>query len=183
HANRAALIGDGAGDRLANPPRRVRAEFVAALVVELVDRAHEADVAFLDQVEQLEAAVDVLLRERNDEAEVRFDQLGLRAIGDAATARDRIERLRRALLRGGHLARNDAELLLDALDHAAVEPEPFELRDDLVARNLVLRFLGPFRLRRPRLGLLRLWPVELLQRPLEQAGDLEHRRLVEGIFV
>src|SRR5258707_1221608 len=56
-ANRAALVGDRARDRLAHPPRSVGRELVAALVVELVDCAHETDVALLDQVEQLEAAV------------------------------------------------------------------------------------------------------------------------------
>ena len=47
-ADRTALIGDGAGDSLANPPRGVGGEFVAALVFELVDGTHETRVAFLD---------------------------------------------------------------------------------------------------------------------------------------
>src|SRR6476646_1879742 len=36
-ADRARLVGDGPRDRLADPPRRVRGELVATLVVELVD--------------------------------------------------------------------------------------------------------------------------------------------------
>src|SRR5829696_8663195 len=44
NADRAGLVGDGAGDRLADPPRRVRRELVAALVLELIDGLHEADV-------------------------------------------------------------------------------------------------------------------------------------------
>ena len=87
-ADRARLVGDRAGDRLADPPRRVRRELVAALVLELVDGLHQADVALLDQVEELQAAVRVLLRDRDDEAEVRLDELGLRALGDALALAD-----------------------------------------------------------------------------------------------
>ena len=46
-------------------------------MLELLDGLHEADVALLDQVEELEPAVGVLLRDRDDEAEVRDDQLVL----------------------------------------------------------------------------------------------------------
>ncbi len=60
-ANRAALIGHRAGDRLANPPRRVRAELEAAAVFELIDSPHQAGVAFLNQVQERQAAVAVLL--------------------------------------------------------------------------------------------------------------------------
>src|SRR5215469_14644178 len=68
------LIGDGARDGLPDPPRRVGAELVPALVLELVDRLHEADVALLDQVQELQAAVRVLLRDADDEAQVRLDE-------------------------------------------------------------------------------------------------------------
>src|SRR6185369_4416839 len=71
----ARLVGDGAGDGLADPPRRVGRELVAALVLELVDRLHQPDVAFLDQVQELQAAVRVLLRDGDDQAEVGFHQL------------------------------------------------------------------------------------------------------------
>ena len=47
---------------LADPPRRVGRELVAAAVFELVHRLHQADVAFLDQVEELQAAVGVFFR-------------------------------------------------------------------------------------------------------------------------
>ena len=36
---------------------------------------HEADVALLDQVGQREVAVYVLLRDRNDQAQIGFDHL------------------------------------------------------------------------------------------------------------
>ena len=44
----AGLIGNRARDRLANPPSRIGREFVAATILELVHRLHQADVAFLN---------------------------------------------------------------------------------------------------------------------------------------
>ena len=58
-ADRARLVGDGAADRLANPPGGVGAEFEAERVVELIDRTQQAKVAFLDQVEEVETAPDI----------------------------------------------------------------------------------------------------------------------------
>src|SRR5215831_15778384 len=74
-ADGAGLVGDRAGDGLANPPRGVGGELVAATVLELVHRLHESDVAFLDQIEELEPAVRVLLGDGNDEAEVGLHHL------------------------------------------------------------------------------------------------------------
>ena len=85
--------------RLADPPRRVRRELVAPLVVELVDGPHEADVAFLDEVQELQAAVRVLLRDRHDEAQVRLDQRRLGLIRDALAAQDLAHRLAQHALR------------------------------------------------------------------------------------
>ena len=102
HADRAGLVGDAAGDRLADPPRRVRRELVAAAPVELLDGAHQAEVALLDQVEEQHAAADVALRDRHDEAEVRLDQ---RLLGRRVAALDALRE--RDLLLGGqqrHLA-------------------------------------------------------------------------------
>src|SRR5438105_6468375 len=55
------LVRDGARDGLTDPPRRVGRELIALAVVELLDRADETDVAFLDEVEERHAAADVLL--------------------------------------------------------------------------------------------------------------------------
>ena len=76
-ADRPALVGERAGDRLANPPGRVRRKLEAELVVELLDRADQAEVALLDQVEQRHAGLRVVARDRHHEPEVRLDQLAL----------------------------------------------------------------------------------------------------------
>ena len=76
-ADGAGLVGDRAGDRLANPPRRVGRELEALGVVELVDRPHQAEVALLDEVEEQHAATAVALGDADDEAQVGLDQFAL----------------------------------------------------------------------------------------------------------
>jgi hypothetical protein len=78
-AHRARLVHDGALDALADPPGGVGGKAETALGLELVDRAHQADVALLDQVEQHHAAVDVVLGDRDDQAQVMLDHLLARA--------------------------------------------------------------------------------------------------------
>ncbi len=106
-ADGAGLVGDGAGDGLADPPGGVGRELVAALVLELVDGLHQADVAFLDQVQELQAAVRVLLRDGDDEAEVGFDELGLGLLGLALAGLD-------VVVAAHELVDVDLELFLDA---------------------------------------------------------------------
>ena len=76
-ANRTRLIGNGAGNGLANPPRGVRRKLVAPAVFEFVDGLHQADVAFLNQVEELQSAVGIFFGNRNYQAEVGLNQLTL----------------------------------------------------------------------------------------------------------
>src|SRR5438477_10202708 len=74
-ADRPRLVRDRAGDRLADPPRRIRRELVALAVVELLDRTDEADVPLLDEVQEAHAAADVFLRDRHDEPKVRLREV------------------------------------------------------------------------------------------------------------
>src|SRR6478736_3806567 len=96
-ADRPRLVRDRARDRLPDPPRGVGGELVAAAVLELVDGLHQADVAFLDQIEELQATVGVLLGDRDDETEVGLDQLLLRLLGLRLALRDRLERAHQLL--------------------------------------------------------------------------------------
>ncbi|OQA23069.1 MAG: hypothetical protein BWY63_00463 [Chloroflexi bacterium ADurb.Bin360] len=61
NANRAALVSDGAGYCLTNPPGGIRREFVPTSVIEFVGGANKADIAFLNQVKERHAASDVFL--------------------------------------------------------------------------------------------------------------------------
>ena len=79
-ADRAALVGERAGDRLADPPGRVRRKLVAHPVVELLDRADQAEVALLDQVEERHARLRVVARDRHHEPQVALDQPALRRL-------------------------------------------------------------------------------------------------------
>ena len=94
NANRARLIRDGARDRLSNPPRRVSRKLVAASPFKLVDRLHQTDVAFLNQIQELQTTIRVLLGNRNDQAKIGFDQF---AFGLARLLLADDDRLKRTL--------------------------------------------------------------------------------------
>jgi hypothetical protein len=76
-ADGARLVGDGARDGLPDPPGGVGRELVALAIVELLDRADEAQVALLDEVEEEHAAAHVALGDGDHEAQVGLDQLAL----------------------------------------------------------------------------------------------------------
>ena len=82
-----------------------------ALVFELVDRLHQADVPLLNQVEELQSAVGVFLGDGDDQAKVCFDQFALGLLGPPLPLVYLLERLEQ-LLRG------EARLLLDPLELA-----------------------------------------------------------------
>src|SRR5438105_2535080 len=96
HPDRARLVRERPGNRLADPPRGVGRELVAAAPVELLDGANQAERAFLDQVEERQPLVAVVLGDRDDETQVRLDHRLLRL---AVTALDPLCEL--DLLRGG----------------------------------------------------------------------------------
>ena len=79
-ADGACLIRNGARDGLPHPPGCIGRKLIAAAVFKLVDGLHEADIAFLNQVEELEPAVGVALGDRNHQAQVGFNQFFFRAL-------------------------------------------------------------------------------------------------------
>ena len=75
YADGAGLIGDCAGDGLSDPPGGIGGEFVAASVFVFIDSAHEAGVAFLDEVEEGESAVAIFFGDGDDESEVSAGEI------------------------------------------------------------------------------------------------------------
>ena len=79
-ADRTRLVRHRAGDRLTNPPGGVGRELVALRIIELFDGADEAQVALLDQVQELHTAPGVALGQRHNESKVRLEQVVLRLL-------------------------------------------------------------------------------------------------------
>ncbi len=149
NADGARLIGNGTGDRLPNPPRRIGRELIAASIFELVDGLHQADVAFLNQVKELQPSIRVFLGDRNHQAQVGFDHLFLRA-----------PRLRFA---DGNLAIDFLDLIDENVEQA------FQILELVLAPlDLVLEF-G----KRSRIALLRL---DVLVEPARAGFVLGKRR-------
>ena len=69
-ADGAGQLGQPAADGLTDPPHGVGRELEALGVVELLDSADQADVAFLDDVAERHAAVAELLGDRHDQPQV-----------------------------------------------------------------------------------------------------------------
>ncbi len=69
------MVGDCAGDSLANPPGGVGGELIPAGMVEPVDRSHQAGVALLDQVQEAQAAVAVAFGDGNGQSQVGGRQI------------------------------------------------------------------------------------------------------------
>src|SRR5438309_6365111 len=77
--DQARLLTSGAANGLADPPGGIGAEVAATAPVELFGGAHQAEVAFLDQVDERHTGVGVAARNRDNKAEVCFDQAAARS--------------------------------------------------------------------------------------------------------
>ena len=73
-ADRSTGVGDAPGDGLTDPPGGIRRELKALSPVELLDGVHQAQVAFLDQIQQRQPGGLVLLGDRDDQPQVRLDE-------------------------------------------------------------------------------------------------------------
>jgi hypothetical protein len=80
NANRPALVGERAGDGLADPPGGVGRELEAEPVVELLDCADQPQVALLDQIQERHAGLGVVPGDGHDEPQVGLDELPLRLL-------------------------------------------------------------------------------------------------------
>ncbi len=131
-SNRARLIGDGASDRLANPPGCIGGKLITAAPFELVHGLHQTDVAFLNQIEKLQPAVGVLLRNRNDQSQVGLDQFAFRLAGMVFSSNDRLQR---AL----DFDRRDVVLLFDGLQTLLGVCHVFLIGLDVISLQSFLR--------------------------------------------
>ena len=156
HADRPRLVRERPGDRLADPPGRVRRELEPLAVVELLGGAHEPDRPLLDQIEERQALVAVPLGDRDDESEVRLDHRLLRVV---VAALDPLREL--DLLRRGQQV-DLADVLQEQLERVGRDFRPLDIE------RLLLRLLG-----------LDDLDVQLL----EQAVELVDLRGVEGQLV
>ena len=75
NTNRTRLIGDRTGNRLANPPGRIRTEFVTFFIIEFIDGFDQAEVTFLHQIQKLHAAADVAFRNADDQTQIGIRQI------------------------------------------------------------------------------------------------------------
>src|SRR4051812_16359109 len=159
-ADRARLVRERAGDRLADPPRGVGRELEALAIVELLRRADEPERALLDQVEEGQTLVPVVLGDRHHEPEVGLDHLLLRVQVAALDAAGEINLLLRR--EQAHLADVLQEQLKGIGGHVRLQ----------VDRRLRLATAALVR----RAVLLRC-----LQRRVELLDKLDLRALEEGV--
>src|SRR3954449_5474291 len=167
-ADRARLVGERTGDRLPDPPGRVRGELEALAVVELLRGAHETERALLDEVEERQALVAVVLRDRDDQAQVGLDHLLLGvevAALDAAREVDLLLRREQADL---------ADVLEEQLQAVRRHVRPQVQRRVLLAAAALVDRALLLRGGHGRVDLL----DELDLGPLEEAVELLHVRLV-----
>ena len=73
--NRAVLLVQGPADRLPNPPVGIGGKAPPAPRLKLVHRAHQPQIAFLNQVEERDPAVAIALGDVDDQAEIGLHHL------------------------------------------------------------------------------------------------------------
>ena len=112
----AGLVGDRPCDGLADPPGRIGREFIAAAIFELIDGLHQADIALLDEIQELQAAIGVFLGDGDHEAEVCLDHF---LLGDASFAfalLDALNDLAEIIDRDADFLGNGRDLVADFFD-------------------------------------------------------------------
>ena len=138
----AGLLVEGPADGLADPERGVGGELEALAPVELVDGVLEAEVALLDQVEQLHARGQrVAAGDADDEAEVGPDEavLGRGGLASDGAAARRCRSPASMAARGRHARLDDlGELALLLGGEQRHEPDLVEVLTDGIAHGDLL---------------------------------------------
>ena len=73
----AGLVAESPGDCLPDPPGRIRGELESFSPIELLDRPDEPEVAFLNEIQQVQPPARIPLGDRDHQPEVRPDERGL----------------------------------------------------------------------------------------------------------
>ena len=144
NADRARLIGNRAGDGLANPPRRVGREFETLGIIELFNRFNQAQISLLNQIEKEHTAADVALGDGNHQAQIRFGQLLFRCLGHFAAHLHLLGNFNFLFCRQ---KRNLADLL-EVHANRIVDADAFRDREIHIRSGYVSRQNGSFILRR-----------------------------------
>src|SRR6266542_1288688 len=77
NANSTRLVRYSSRDCLTNPPGRISREFITTSPVKLVDTLHQTEIALLDQIQKLQAAVLILLGNRHHQPQISLSKLML----------------------------------------------------------------------------------------------------------
>ena len=76
----AGLVGNSAGNSLADPPRGIGTEFIAFTIVKFIDRFQQPQIAFLYQIQEKHAPSDIPFGNTDDKTQIGIGQL---LFGDA----------------------------------------------------------------------------------------------------
>ncbi len=95
NTNGPRLVSNRARNRLTDPPGRIGRELVPTAIFKLINRFHQADIAFLNKIKELQATVGVFLRNGNHEAKVCLNHL---LLGDARFALTLLYRVHNAAI-------------------------------------------------------------------------------------
>ena len=71
------MVGNGSGNGLANPPCRIGAEFIASAIFVFIDRPHQAGIAFLNDIQEAQAAIAIFFGDGNHQAQIAAGKISL----------------------------------------------------------------------------------------------------------
>ena len=114
--NRPGLVGDCPTHRLSNPPRCIGREFIAALILEFLNRAHQADIALLDQVKKSQPTVDIAFGNAHHQAQIGLNETALAFLSLRFAPRDRLQGLTQLFTIRSQLPLNALNFFAGVLD-------------------------------------------------------------------
>src|SRR2546422_1742739 len=138
-ADRPSLVRQRPGDRLPDPPGRIRAELVSLSPVELLDRTDETQIPLLNKVQEEHPAAHVFLGDADDQAQVGLNEATLRFLVALLHALSQVD-----LLFGGK--ERDLPDLLEVHPDRVIDRDTLRLGRLflLLALALLLGLLGVF---------------------------------------